>query len=235
MTQQRSSRLWLSTMTVVLLGIGAAPARAADDETGVWIIASASDVFESQSSPSRWSYWFDAQARYVDLDSGANQWLLRPGLGYAYTENVSLWAGYSRFRTRGRTGAVVDEDRWWQHVTWRAGHGLGGNLSFRARLEQRTVSFDSDIRVILRLQGRYSRPISDNTSLVLAIEPFFDVVDTDWGGPAGFEQNRISIGINRRLNSAWSLEAGYMNQFVRPNAGNDRSIHLGVINLRYRP
>lgn len=235
MTQANFIRPWQSILITAVLVCGATSARAADDETGIWMIASVSDTFATGNTSSKWSYWFEAQARYVDLESGANQWLLRPGLGYSYSDNVSLWAGYSRFRTRRATGAVVEEDRWWQQVNWQAGPGLGGNLSFRARFEERTVSFDGDIRVILRLQGRYTRPLSDNTSLVLAIEPFFDVVDTDWGGPAGFDQNRISIGVNRRLGSDWSLEVGYMNQLVRPNAGEDRSIHLGIVNLRYRP
>ena len=38
----------------------------------------------------------DAQAQYFDPGSGANQWLVRPGVGYEIREGVKAWAGYAR-------------------------------------------------------------------------------------------------------------------------------------------
>ena len=66
------------TTASICLGV-AFTAVAAEDDLGIWTIVSTSDAFQLDSGPSRWLYTFDAQARYFDVGSGANQYLLRPG------------------------------------------------------------------------------------------------------------------------------------------------------------
>ncbi len=209
-------------------------AMAAEDEFGAWTIVSASDAFESDSGPSRWLYTVDAQARYFDLGSGANQYLLRPGIGYSISDNMTVWAGYARLRARSKSGNVVDENRFWQQLAWTAGHWAGGKVTMRTRIEQRSVSAGDDVRLVLRFQTKYVRKLGGNgeTSLIIGLEPFVDLNDTDWGGDSGFGQNRTYVGFGRRLSENLSMEAGYMNQFIWIDGGEDRVNHLATLHFK---
>lgn len=211
-------------------------ASATEDAPGTWVIFSMNDAFPTDGGNSRWHYWFDAQARYFDLGSGINQWLARPGIGYAITDNVKGWLGYARFRSRNRAGNVSDENRYWQQVDWTAGTWSGGRVSMRVRLEQRSVSVGDDTGLVIRFMTKYVRPIGNdgNTSLILALEPFVDLRDTDWGGDAGLAQNRTVVSFGRRLSDRVSIEAGYMNQYIWVDNGENRSNHLAVLNFKVK-
>ena len=209
-----------------------APAHATDSETGVWTIFSTTDSFGGGDSAGRWKYWFDAQARYVDLDSGANQWLLRPGIGYELRDGVNVWAGYARFRSRNAAGRVADENRYWQQLDWQAGQWQGGRFSMRARLEQRSVDVGNDTAVVLRFMTKYARPLANDKTLIVGLEPFVDLKDTDWGGESGLGQNRTFVGIGWRISDALNLETGYMNQYVWADSGEDRMNHLTILTFK---
>ena len=209
---------------------------ATENDAGAWTVFSTTDAFQSDGQDSRWHYWFDAQARYFDLGSGVNQWLARPGIGYEISDNVKVWAGYARFRARNSAGLVSDENRYWQQIDWTAGRWNDGRFSMRVRLEQRSISVGDDVRPILRYRVKYVRPIGENerTSLVVAIEPFLDLRDTDWGGESGLGQNRVSIGFDRRISDRLSIEAGYMNQYIWRDNAENRVNHLGVLNFKVK-
>ena len=229
---------WLAVVIVGAVGLAASmKAYATEEDNAAWAVFSTTDAFQTDDGSSRWHYWFDAQARYFDLGSGINQYLVRPGLGYELSDNLTAWAGYARFRTRNRSGDVVDENRFWQQLTWTAGHWKNGKISMRARLLQRSVSTGDDIGLVFRLSAKYVRPIGSrgNTSLILGIEPFVDLRDTDWGGDSGLVQNRTYIGIAWRASESLTIETGYMNQFVWSDSGEDRSNHVAVVNFKVKP
>jgi hypothetical protein len=229
----RYGKAWLAF--IVVLGMaGSGHAVAADDSLGFWTVFTATDAFQTDEGASRWRYWLDAQARYFDLGSGVNQYLVRPAIGYKPGDNMSVWLGYAHFRSRGRSGNVVDEDRLYQQLSWTTGHWRGGTFSMRARLLQRNVSASDDTGLTLRFLTRYVRPIGTDgsKSLILGIEPFFDLRDTDWTGEAGIAQNRTYLGINWRISPKLSIDTGYMNQYVWVDDGQNLSNHLGVINFR---
>lgn len=211
-------------------------AAASDDDVGVWSVFTATDSFHTEDGPSRWRYWVDAQARYFDLGSGANQYLVRPAVGYQAGGNVQVWAGYARFRSKNKNGAVADEDRTWQQVNWIAGQWLGGTIGMRARLLQRKLNTGSDTGLRLRFLTKYTRPIGDDEkkSLIIGVEPFFDFNDTDWGGDNGIAQNRVYVGVGWHVRDKLTIETGYMNQFVWRNSGENISNHLGVINFKVK-
>lgn len=213
-----------------------APALATKDNDGFWAIFSTTDALPSSDDNGRWLYWFDAQARYFDLGTGVNIYLVRPGLGYKLNDNVSAWAGYARLRSRNQSGAVIDEDRYWQQLSWTAGRWNDGTLSMRTRLEQRSVSSGDDTRVVLRFLAKYVRPIGTDGKryLSMGVEPFFDLNDTDWGGKSGPGQNRTSIGVGWRISDKLSIEAGYMNQLIWVDGGEDRVNHLGTLNFKVK-
>ena len=223
-------RLCLAALAV--LPVLAAPAHSTDSDPAVWLIASTADALGDDGT--RWRYSVDAQARYFDPGSGAAQYLLRPAVGYELDNGMTLWAGYARFRSRTQNGDYFDEDRFWQQVGWKPRPLGDGALSFRARLEERSVSRGDDLGITLRVMARYVQPIgtSGRTDFVFALEPFYDFVDTDWGGSSRLSQNRTFVGIGQRLNPSLRLETGYMNQYIRVDSGEDRSNHVLVLNFR---
>jgi hypothetical protein len=212
-------------------------AQATEDLAGGWAVLTISDAFQTDTGPSRWRYWIDAQARYFDLGSGVNQYLVRPAIGFRPGDNLSVWAGYARFRTRGRSsGNVVNENRYWQQLSGTAGRWRGGTFSMRARLLQRFVDSSDDMALVLRTLVRYERPIGDDgrRSLILGLEPFFDLRTTDWSGGTGIFQNRVYAGIGWQVLDKLKIETGYMNQFFWVDNGEDISNHLFVVNFRTR-
>lgn len=221
---------------MLLLLAFARPAAATDVDEGLWAIFSTTDAFHTDTGKSRWRYWFDGQARYFDLGSGINQYLLRPGIGYSVNDNLSAWLGYARFRARGRSGNVVFEDRYWQQLSWRAGEWRGNDLSLRARLEQRSIETGDDTGLVLRLQLKGVRPLSTDGGRYLAVsaEPFVDLRDTDWGGESGLGQHRLTVVYGARVNDVLTIEAGYMNQYIFADAGEDRMNHTGIVNFKVR-
>lgn len=234
----RRQRLFTLATAIALSVCGSlsSPALAADDNDGLWTIFSTTDAFRSDDGASRWHYWFDAQARYFDLGTGINQYLVRPGIGYKPGDNLSAWAGYARLRSRNRSGNVADENRYWQQLSWTAGRWNNGTFSMRARLEQRSLSTGDDLGLVVRLMTKYVRPFgADSSSYVtVSLEPFVDLRDTDWGGESGIGQNRLSIGVGWRISRSLVLEAGYMNQYIFADSGEDRVNHLGVLNFKLK-
>lgn len=211
-------------------------AAAVDQDPGIWTIFSTTDAFQTADGPSRWRYWFDAQARFFDPGSGANQYLLRPAVGYDLNDNVTVWAGYARFRTRNTAGNYSDENRYWQQVTWTAARWDHGSLSMRVRLEERSVSSGDDLGLVLRYMAKYTRPIgvSGKRDFVVSLEPFFALRETDWAGSSGLKQNRLTAGVAWKLSDSTALETGYMNMYSWADSGEDRMNHLAIVNLKMR-
>lgn len=212
----------------------AQPATATENDAGAWLTFATTDAFHTDSGDSRWRYWFDAQIRYFDIGSGINQYALRPAIGYRLQNNVNVWLGYARFRSRNRAGTVVDENRYWQQVDWTAGQWADGTVTMRTRLEQKDVSAGNDVGLVIRFLTKYVRPLgtSGQTKLVVAVEPFADLKDTDWGGDSGLAQNRAFLGLGWTLSNKVSLEAGYMNQYIWRDNASDINNHLAIFNFR---
>jgi hypothetical protein len=221
-------------MFAALAAIASDPARATDSDEGLWTVVSTNGAFHHGAEASRWRYTFDAQARYVDIGSGINQYLVRPGVGFQVNDEWSAWVGYARLRSRNRAGNVSDENRYWQQLNWVARRTDSGTLSLRTRLEQRSLNTANDVRVVLRVRLHYVRPIGDNPGRYLAfgIEPFMDLNKTDWGGNTGLAQNRTTVATGWRVSDRLSIEAGYMNQFSPAETGEDRMNHLAVLHFK---
>lgn len=228
------SRGFSGIAVVAVCCVLAQQAHATENDPGIWTIFSTTDSFSSDDTASRWQYWFDAQARYFDVGSGVNQWLVRPAVGFEIRDGMNVWGGYARFRSRNRAGRVANENRYWQQIDWQAGQWLDGRITMRVRLEQRSIDVGDDLGVVLRFMTKYVRPFAANSnrSLIVGLEPFVDLRGTDWGGDAGFGQNRTFLGIGWRLSDKLTLETGYMNQFIRVDSAEDRINHLAILNIK---
>ena len=230
----KSTGFCLLLAALILVSFTSGQAQATEQDAGIWAIFSSTDTLQSDGEATRWRYWFDAQARFFDLGSGNNQYLLRPGIGYDLNDNLTVWAGYARFRTRSSSGNYSDEDRFWQQLTWTAARWQHGTLGMRLRFEERSVSNGDDLGLVLRYMVKYTHPLGDTgkRDLLLSLEPFVALRDTDWAGDSGVRQNRLAVGIAWKLSDKTSLETSYMNVYGRVDDGQDRMRHLGVINLK---
>lgn len=232
--------MWHSGIFAILLAAGlAAPgpvAEAAEDDAGAWLIFAASGPFPDPAGSSPWRYAIDIQARYFDIGSGANQFLLRPNVVYALGKQWSARAGYARLRTRARSGATVTEDRLWEQLSWRGAISEVASLGLRLRAEQRFLSAGDDTGHVLRLRASYSRPLNrdGDTDIVVSVEPFFNLRDTDFGAESGLSQNRIYLGLRFALTDRVSLSAGYLNQRFFRNDAEDLENHLAQFGLQTR-
>lgn len=219
---------------VALLALTAQqPARGADDDAGAWLITVFSDRLPSAEG-SRWRYWLEAQARYPDVGSGANQLLFRPGIGYDFSPSVSALGGYARFRTHPASGATTTEDRFWQHVAWKFHVRERYSLTMRVRLEQRMPSTGSDTGHLLRYQLKYVRKLAGNgaSDFIVSVEPFWDLRDTDYGARSGLNQARLYLGLGFKLGEKSAIDVGYQNQHIYRDNRPDLVNHLAMLNFK---
>lgn len=208
--------------------------QCAEHDLSAWAVFSTTDRIGRDGSASRWRYWFDAQARLIDIGSGASGYGLRPGLGYDISDRLSIWAGYARFLVYAGDGGRATEDRFWQQLSWTVTHRKDATLSMRIRTEQRSVSAGGDTALVLRCQLKYLRPLPkhDKLDLILAVEPFVNLGDSDWAGDAGIRAIRAYVGIGWRSGDSISIETGYINRYVWRVGANDLDNHIAIVNVR---
>ena len=85
--------------------------------------------------------------------------MVRPGLGYALNENVSLWLGYAYIPTMAPfTNDDFSENRIWQQFLWSDKTSLG-TYSLRTRFEERFVG-QPDVAYRFRQLAKLSYPRS---------------------------------------------------------------------------
>lgn len=193
------------------------------DDNQVWSAVAVSGPIVDES---RISLWFDAHARFRDDASELGTSIIRPGIGWRATKNLNLWLGYARV-TSHRPGPDVEEDRVWQQATYPVGHWLGGSLSARTRLEQRSRDAGDDTGWRLRQAWRWSRPIEGSMmSYVVANETFIGLNDADWGQRSGYDQNRAFLGLAWQTSAKLRVELGYLNNHVEGRTTGDQTNHV---------
>lgn len=202
-------------------------------DTGAWGVAMARGNFAylNPELSKRWLWWVEGQARFRECcnnDFALNQSLLRPGLGYALTDQSSVWVGYARVENYLTNHTDVPENRIWEQYMWSGKTPLGA-FTFRPRLEERWQANGSDMGMRFRQFLKFSWPISflpEGTDFVVWDEVFVNVYNTNWGPPPskqGLDQNRGFVGIGYRFTPEIKTEIGYLNQFIETHTNaNDR-------------
>jgi len=225
-------RLVLAAGCASLLGSGGI-AQTVDDGGAWfgWFAQGKLAAADSTLAPLRW--WLDVQDRQRDEGEHFDQLLLRPGLGWALTDRLTVWAGYAYIATDPVRRDEFGENRLWQQLTYNA-PTEGFTLQGRARVEQRFLETDGDTGWRLRVMGKAMVPLNDDKSLFASVwdEAFWDLDGTDWGQRQGFRQNRAFAGLGVHLDEAhkvW-LEVGYLNQWI-DRRGPDKENHLLSISL----
>ncbi len=202
-----------------------------------------SPVFLTVKLPSSLLAYMEVQPRFADLDDGGHidQLLLRPALGYQLTENVSIWQGYAwvgnyNQRHTPPQSPFFEESRIYQQVLYTRKFD-SFKITSRTRLEERWIEHVDGTAVRFRtaLRGMYTLPMAPEWALVASDEIFIHLNTVDSRGPAaGFDQNRVFVGINRTFSKYFNIDVGYQNQLLNsrsiPNLANQMN-HVILLQL----
>lgn len=173
-------------------------------------------------------FWLDVQAR-LNGTATQTQVLLRPGVGVRFRPDMTAWIGYAWTPTIREGNVTIDEHRLWEQWTWDLAFENGMKAQLRSRFEQRLSRGELGLR--FRQFGRVQSPKYGRAILVAWDEIFFAFNDTKWGQQAGFDQNRLFLGIGMFIDSAVRVEAGYMNQLVHRRDAPDPMRHIAAVNV----
>lgn len=198
------------------------------DDGALWLGVMSSGRFgDPDSTLGQFRWWLEVQDRQRDEGQHLDLGFIRPGLGYALNDRMTLWAGYGYFLSDPVRREPFDEHRVWQQFTWNL-PVEGFTLQSRTRLEERFVETDGDTGWRARQMFKATVPLVENRSVFVSLwdEGFFDLNDTDWGQRAGFRQNRALAGIGYFFDDARtkSVEVGYLNQWI-DRRGEDAMNH----------
>jgi len=208
------------------------------DDFGAWgTIQGQGSFISSDSAASKWQWWMEGQGRLFNDAGHLGQSIIRPGVGYKLSDQVSVWLGYAWVNTSTLGKQATDEHRIWQQLSWNHAYSWG-NMATRTRLEQRLLSNGNDTGWRFRQFLKYTHPLySKRVYLSLWDEVFVNINSTDWGENNGFGQNRIFAGLGLFIDSQrhFRFELGYMNQFVHHENRIDQMNHLisGSLFIRY--
>jgi len=199
------------------------------DDFGIWGAIQGQGSF-THASPeaSKWQWWMEGQARWFNDASKLGQSIIRPGVGYKLSDQVSVWLGYAWVRTSPSGQNHTDEHRIWQQLSWNKAYSWGG-VSTRTRLEQRFLNTGNDTGWRFRQFLKYTHPLfTERVYLSLWDEIFVNFNNTDWGANSGFGQNRAFAGFGVFIDSEkhYRFELGYLNQFVSLENQDDLMNHL---------
>ncbi|MFV1922563.1 MAG: DUF2490 domain-containing protein [Methylotenera sp.] len=170
--------------------------------------------------------FIDIQPRYTmnDTSGGKNNafdtLLLRGAIGYQISPNAGLYQGYAYIPTYDPKNV---EHRSFQELF--INQPLQNNsLAHRLRFEQRFIESIDETAYRIRYFGRYVHALPTwhpNLSLAINEEIFINLNDAENGPQSGFDQNRLFIGLNYRVNNNLAYEFGYQNQTVNVSSSNN--------------
>lgn len=221
-----------SSALVAALCLLAAPAPAfaqPNPDTQAWFQA----IALGQLSDT-WRTHIEVQPRWFGDASELGLTMVRTAVGYQARPRVSLWVGHAWVpRTFGP--GVRHEQRIWQQATLTGPRPAGWATTGRIRLEQRWLEPWDGTSHRLRLLGRAQRPVHAGSpwSTFAYDELMVTLDDTDLGPQSGYDRNRFSAGINRRVSGVASVDLGYIWENGTAGGSSRRNDHvaIGVLNL----
>jgi len=152
-------------------------------------------------------------------------------IGYRFDDHHSVYVGYAfQYTTPPLARRDTTENRAWEQYTFATPTPLG-KLQLRSRLEQRTVNIGPGAAIRFRELIGLSYPLNKTWSLVASNEAFVNLNTVDWGPVAGFDQNRLFVGVGYQFDATFRTEIGYMNQYIDRDLTYDRIFNLVNINF----
>ncbi len=183
-----------------------------------WITLQSQPPLDQQQ---QWRLWLELQPRF-DLDpTTTHQLIVRPGLIYSPTEDLSVTIGYAWITTYRPSTNI--ENRCWQQVQWAA-----SVLGVRLRLEERFFANGSHLRFRAQMRG-----VLETSVLPIIVNNEWFGIPAVWQGQVvpGYDQNRAFLGVAIPLQNGFRIETGYLNVHYRGNSMR----HCLVISINHQP
>ena len=158
--------------------------------------------------------WVEGQARFNNDFNQFYQGLARVALGYSLSDRLTIWAGYTWLPTQQFNKASISEQDIWPAFRYVLPTDIG-TVSFRTMFESNFLK-GSDVRFRPRTMVRFVHPMEfePRLSLIAWDEAFVRLNSTQYGGKAGFDQNRAFVGGGWTFNPNFRSELGYLNQYI---------------------
>ena len=170
-------------------------------------------------------FWFDGQTRYSEDVGRLGVSIVRPGLGYKLSENLSLWTGYAWVVSQTSGNENATDNRFWQQATYKICDCEAGSFSGRTRFESRFFRSGGNTGFRIRQLFKWTYPLSEAWYSSLWNETFFALNDTDFGAEAGYDQNRTHLGLGWRVLPKLKVEAGYLFNNINRSSGSNLDNH----------
>ena len=175
-------------------------------------------------------YYIEPQLRLIYRNNLFQQFLTNTGMGYKVTPNWQIWFGVTfSADSQDAVAGSLDEYRLWQQIVWKRRLSSVSLLS-RTRFEERKSLFFSDLAYRLRQRVLLNKPLTNNLSLVISNEMFFNVKKASWIITERLDQNRTYLGVEQHMSKNTYLGVGYMNQYL--STPTPQSSHVLWINWR---
>jgi hypothetical protein len=193
------------------------PANAADEDTQLWITATASVPLSTATNGS-----LDLSQRFRNA---GDQQLVRGIVEYRLSPAVSIGGGLTHVWSDG-----PDEWRPHQQVTFTL-----DRLSLRTTLEERL--FDGADRAELRLRerARLTLPVGSATRLMGTAEFLYIVQPQNRTARARVDSWRGTVAVQQKLTSHFESSLGYMLVYTPRAGAPDRISHVPQIGVTWRP
>lgn len=157
-----------------------------------------------------------------------NQFLLRPGIEYRFTDDFSLFAGYLWQRTYSEN-SINYENRIWQQALFDKDIKRLSIIN-RTRLEQRFFNTTGGTGNRLRHMVKLNLGLYRQLYLTTSNELFLNLNSVNNGPQRGVDQNRFFAGIGLKSYKGSRIEAGYQYQYVnRSDEFDDQGNHAILI------
>jgi Protein of unknown function (DUF2490) len=188
----------------------------------------------------------DAQLRSADQLKHVQILLIRPGVNFMLTKQLTLSAGYAYVQNRRVVGSISGyavEHRSWEQLLFT--HKLSVlSVTHRLRLEQRFIPRVAVVNNEIRKSGtlhanrvRYfirnllplntrQTPFTRGLFAALQNEVFLNIGNKANVNGKTFDQNRLYLAMGYRINKRFDLETGYLNQYIQGSSAAGTRNHV---------
>ncbi|HEY0842065.1 DUF2490 domain-containing protein [Methylotenera sp.] len=158
-----------------------------------------------------------------------DQITIRPGLYYQFSNTVYIGGGYAYNLGFNNSNQHTHEQRLWEDISATLLDSNSYKVQERTRFEHRQFEHQGEISTGLRQLIKLSFQLSTDYTAIITDEAYFNLNNTAQV-KSGFDQNRLFLGVGRKILTTTNLEVGYLNQYVAISTP-DRMNHVIAINI----
>lgn len=178
-------------------------------------------------------YIISGQLRLNTISPYFRQNLNTVWIGQEMNKEMSYLVGYNYVPARRRTG-IVYEQRLQQQLNYGTQLTKNIELFMYNRVENRWQNKRSGIAFRDRFRLVLEGCLGDSGNCIyVANEVFINVNRVSWDNSKTYGQNRFLVGFDKQVTKKINIRIGYLNQYLRLNAPNNRAFHVLDSQLTY--